>query len=404
MRELGITARLMPTTTGVPMVVGELRSPRATRTLLFYNHYDVQPAEPLDGWDTPPFEPTVRDGCVFARGATDNKGNIVSRLAAVQAFLRTNGSVPINLKFLVEGQEEIMSPGLPTFVESHADLLAADGCVWEDTMGRIDAPVVSLGSKGMCQLELRCKVANSESHSAYAGLYQNAIWRLTWALASLKAVGDRVLVDGFLDDLRPLTSAEQQMVQQLPILDHARLQTSALQSLRPGLHPGEAHARQSLDPTFNISGIRGGYQGEGTKTIIPAEASAHLDIRLVPDQDPARTADLVRAHLTSRGFDDVEVLYLGGSHPSRSPVDSTLNRAIAAASETAYGQPPVFEPHQAGSTPQWVIQRYLDIPCSATGVGYVGCLSHAPNENIRIDHLLTGAKYMAAIMHEFAHR
>lgn len=403
MRELGIATQLLPTDTGVPVVYGELPAPGATRTLLIYNHYDVQPAEPLERWTKPPFEPDVRDGRFYARGATDNKGNIVSRLAAVRALLAVNGHLPVNLKFIIEGQEEISSPGLPGFMDAHRDLLQADGCIWEDTMGRVDAPVVSLGNKGMCKLELRCKVASTDSHSAYAGVYPNAVWRLVWALASMKGPDERVTVPGFYDAVRPLTAAEQEIVARLPATDGARLkQQRGVRHLVGDLADSEIHRRQSLEPTCNIAGMLGGYTGPGTKTVIPAEAFVRLDLRLVPDQEPAQIAQLVQAHLAQQGFDDIEVAYLGGSEPSRTPPDNALNRAIAAASRLVYGKEAIFEPHQAGSTPQWVISRSLGIPCSATGVGYVTCMSHAPDENIRLDHLIDGTKYMATIMTEFA--
>lgn len=403
MRALGIATRLEPTETGVPMVCGELPSPGAARTLLIYNHYDVQPAEPLELWTTPPFEPAVRNGRLYARGATDNKGNIVSRLAAIRALLAVHGRVPVNLKFLIEGQEEISSPGLPGFLDTHRDLLRADGCIWEDTMGRVDAPVVSLGNKGMCKLELRCRVAATDSHSAYAGVYPNAVWRLIWVLATLKGPDERVTVPGFYDAVRPLTADEQAIVARLPVTDGARLkQQRGVRRLVGDLADSEIHRRQSLEPTCNISGIMGGYTGPGSKTVIPAEAFARIDMRLVPDQEPAQIARLVRDHLQHQGFDDIDVQFLGGSEPSRSAPDNALNRAIADASRAVYGQEAIFEPHQAGSTPQWVIGRYLGIPCSATGVGYVTCMSHAPDENIRIDQLIAGAKYMAAIMMNFA--
>lgn len=403
MQAMGIRTRLEDTCTGVPVVYGELASPDAARTLLVYNHYDVQPAEPLELWTDPPFTPTIREGRLYARGATDNKGNIASRLAAVRALQAVLGHVPVTLKFLIEGEEEISSPGLPDFLDRHRALLQADGCVWEDTMGRVDAPVVSLGNKGMCKIELRCRVADTDSHSAYAGLYPNAAWRLVWALSTLKGPDERVLVPGFYEMVRPLNAAEAEMVGRLPARDGASLkQVRGLRRLVGDAQDADIHPRQSLEPTCNISGLLGGYTGKGTKTVIPAEAMARLDLRLVPDQDPARVAELIGEHLRRQGFDDIELRFLGGAEPSRSPVENPLNRAIAEASRLVYGKEAIFEPHQAGSTPQWVIGRYLGIPCSATGVGYVSCMSHAPDENIRLDHLIEGAKYMAAIMDRFA--
>jgi acetylornithine deacetylase/succinyl-diaminopimelate desuccinylase-like protein len=386
------------------MVYGELAgSPDAGRTLLIYNHYDVQPVEPLDRWTTPPFKPAIRDGRLYARGATDNKGNIASRLAAIRAIRAVCGAIPLHIKYLIEGQEEISSPGLPGFIEQNRAMLDADGCIWEDTMGRVDAPIVSLGNKGMCKVELLCRVAATDSHSAYAGIYPNAAWRLTWALATIKGRDERVLIPGFYDTVRPLSPAEEAMVARLPPMDGAELQrVRGLRRLVAGLTDADIHRVQSLEPTCNIAGLIGGYTGEGTKTVIPAEAVARIEMRLVPDQDPEQIASLLRNHLDAEGFDDIEVVFLGGAYPSRTEVDNPLNRAIAEASRLVYGSEAIFEPHQAGSTPQWVIARLLDMPCSATGVGYVTCMSHAPDENIRLDHLIEGAKYMAAIMLRFA--
>ena len=401
--ENGFAARLEPTSTGVPLVYGEMAHAGAERTLLIYNHYDVQPPEPLDEWQTPPFEPDVRDGKVFARGATDNKGNIVSRLFAIAALRATGVGIPVNLKYMIEGEEEISSPGLPDFLTRHRDLLHADGCVWEDTMGRVDAPIVSLGNKGMCKVELRCRVAAVDSHSSYAGLYPNAIWRLTWALASIKDANERILIPGFYDKVRPLSAAEEEVAARLPPMDGERLKrVRGLKHLLLDLKDADIHRRQSLEPTCNISGIQGGYTGAGSKTVLPAEAFARIDMRLVSDQDPDDIVRLTREHLQRQGFDDIEVIDLGGAYPSRTPIDNPLNRAIATASRKVYGKEAIFEPHQAGSTPQWTIERHLGIPCSATGVGYVTSMTHAPNENIRIDQMIEGAKYMATIITEFA--
>lgn len=403
LREEGLKTRLLPTETGVPVVYGELAASANARTLLIYNHYDVQPPEPIDEWATPPFEPAVRDGKVFARGATDNKGNIVSRLMAIRALRAAGGGVPVNLKYLIEGEEEISSPGLPSFVQTNRALLRADGCLWEDTMGRVDAPIVSLGNKGMCKVELRCRVADVDSHSSYAGLYPNAIWRLAWALSTIKDRNERILIPGFYDRVRPLSTAEADLVARLPAMDGAHLKrVRGLKHLLLDLKDEDIHRRLSLAPTCNISGIEGGYMGKGSKTVLPAAATARLDMRLVSDQDPDEIFVLLREHLAREGFDDIEVVNLGGAYPSRTAVEAPLNRAVARASRLAYGKDAIFELHQAGSTPQWVIERYLDMPCAATGVGYVTSMTHAPNENIRIDHLIAGAKYMAAIMHAFA--
>ena len=193
------------------------------------------------------------------------------------------------------------------------------------------------------------------------------------------------------------------MVARLPATDGEALKrVRGLRRLNADLADADIHRVQSLEPTCNIAGLLGGYTGEGTKTVIPAEAMARIEMRLVPDQEPERIAALLREHLDHQGFDDIEVRYLGGAFPSRTNIENALNEAIADASRRVYGKEAIFEPHQAGSTPQWVIARHLGIPCSATGVGYVTCMSHAPDENIRLDHLIEGAKYMAAIMLRFS--
>lgn len=402
MGKLGIDVRLEDTSTGVQVVVGSIEVDDALPTLLFYNHYDVQPVDPLDEWVTPPFEPAVRDGHLYARGATDNKGNIVSRLAAIAAHRAVGRPLPCNVKFMIEGQEEIGSPGFADFVERRSDMLRADACVWEDAMGRIDEPVVSLGSKGMCHLELRAKVANVDAHSAYATVFPNAAWRLIWALAALKGEDERVRVPGFYESVRPLDENERSMLDRLIPLDSAQLRAErGFRRLLLDVEGRDIHARRTLEPTCNVAGIVGGYIGEGTKTVLPAEARALIDLRLVPDQEPQEVFEAVKRHLTDLGFDDVEVVFVGGSLPSRTPLDSPLNRAIARASRAAYDKDAIFEPHNAGSTPQWIVGRHLGIPCSATGVGYVTADPHAPNEKIDLGHLRDGTRFMAAIMEEF---
>lgn len=385
-------------TPGYPIVYAEQKG-ASDRTLLFYNHYDVQPVDPLEEWISPPFEPTVREGKVFARGATDNKGNIVSRLAAIKALRDLHGQLPLTVKWIIEGEEEILSPNLGPFVERHREMLMADGCVWEDTMGRVDAPIVSLGNKGFCAIELTCRVADIDSHSAYANIYPNAAWRLVHALATFKDENENVTIDGFYDRVRPYTPAEQRILDQLPPVDGNSLKAiRGLRRLVRDLTDNEIHRAQTSLPTCNIAGIVSGYTGPGNKSVIPAQARAKVDMRLVPDQDPDEIVELVRAHLKRRGYDDIEVKLLAKSYPSRSAAETPLNEVIRQASLQAYGKEPIFEPAQAGATPMWVIEKYLGIPCAATGVGYVTSMTHAPNENIEIRHLVEGACYMAAIM------
>ena len=289
-------------TGGNPILTARLKG-RGEKTLLFYNHYDVQPAEPLSEWSSPPFDAEVVDGHVIARGATDNKGNIMSRLAAFEAFLAVRGELPCTVKYIIEGEEEVGSPSLEPFVKENADLLAADGCVWEDNTTRVDIPVLSLGNKGLCYMELTCRTANVDFHSSNAQIYENAAWRMTWALSTMKDQNENVLVEGFYDDVLPITEIEDELIRRVPPYNGAeRLEKFELRKFLLDLKDEDLPRRHLANPTFNIAGFDGGYTGEGVKTIVSARARAKVDCRLVPNQDPYKIRDCVRAHLDKHGF------------------------------------------------------------------------------------------------------
>jgi acetylornithine deacetylase/succinyl-diaminopimelate desuccinylase-like protein len=399
MRALGISAAVHPTD-GHPVVVGEVAG-RSARRLLFYNHYDVQPADPVHEWISPPFEPTVRQGRLYARGATDNKGNIVSRLMAVKA-LASGGALPVTAKFLFEGEEEIGSPSLPAWVKSHVNLLAAEGCVWEDTF-RDDADVatITLGNKGMCYLELECETASVDLHSSYAGVYPSAAWRLLDALATLRAPGGRVAVAHFYDDVAHPDEGDRRLLDRLPPMNlEADRERFGLTSL-PIADGRAARLARLTQPTCNLAGVEAGYAGEGAKTIIPRRATAKVDCRLVPDQDPDRIFELIAAHLVRHGYGDIRVRHLHGTPPSKTP-PGRLTAVMEAAARSVYGRPAVVEPYGTGSTPNWIISRLVGIPVAATGIGVSGSNTHGPNESVGIEDLRKGILYMANIMRGYA--
>ncbi|MFQ5895740.1 MAG: M20/M25/M40 family metallo-hydrolase [Nitrospinota bacterium] len=400
MREAGFEAEIHKTP-GNPIVRGTLRG-RSERTLLFYNHYDVQPPEPLDAWTSPPFEPTVREGCLFARGATDNKGNIVSRLQAFKALRATRGELSLTVKYIVEGEEEVGSPSLEGFVASHKGLLAAHGVIWEDAQ-REDAPVITLGNKGLCYLELTCRTANVDFHSSHAPVYHNAAWRLLWALASLKGPDERVRIEGFDDPVRPLTPREEELLAKLPPANReARARAFGIRGFLLDASGQEAAVRFKREPTCNVAGFESGYTGEGVKTIVPGRARAKLDFRLVADQDPDQVHRQVRAHLERGGFGDVESRMLFRSLPARFPPEAAVVRAAQEAARLVYRQEAAVDPLGSGGTPTWVVARHLGIPLASTGVGHIGARTHGADERIRLDHLFEGVKYMAAIVERFA--
>ncbi|KKK70664.1 hypothetical protein LCGC14_2921700, partial [marine sediment metagenome] len=216
LRGLGFEARVLPKPGGYPVVYAE-QPGRSSRTLLFYDHYDVQPPEPLELWSSPPFQPTLRDGKLYGRGVSDNKGNIAARLAALRAWKEVRGELPCAVKFCIEGDEEIGSPHMEEFVEQHRELLAADACVWEGGGVTWEGiPQLTLGVKGLLYVELESNTVNRDAHSSYGTVLPNAAWRLAWALASIKGSDERVLIEGFYDTVRPATPEERAAVEAMP--------------------------------------------------------------------------------------------------------------------------------------------------------------------------------------------
>ena len=388
-------------TGGHPILTARLGGAGA-KTLLFYNHYDVQPADPIEEWTSPPFEANVVDGHVIARGATDNKGNIMSRLAAFEAFLAVRGELPCSIKYLIEGEEEIGSPSLVPFVTGNKELLAADGCVWEDNTIREDIPALSLGNKGLCYLELRCRTANVDFHSSNAQMYENAAWRIAWALASMKDQDENVLVEGFYDGIEPLTEKEEELLDKVPTYDgKTRREKFGLRRFVLGLPDIELARRHLVNPSFNIAGFDAGYTGEGVKTIVAGRARAKIDCRLVVGPTAGAVHACIRRHLDKHGFGDIESELLFSSLPAKSDPESDVVEACAASSRLLYGADPTINPFGSGSTPTWIVIKHLGIPLASTGVGHITSRTHSADENLKIEHLIMGAKYMAGICEAF---
>ena len=390
-------------TPGNPIVVGRAAG-RSPRTLLCYNHYDVQPEEPLELWTAPPFEPTVRDGALYARGAKDDKGEFVARLAAVDAVRAAHGGeLPCGVTFVLEGEEEIGSPHVAQFVREHTDLLASHGAMWEE--GGIAADgrsVVSLGKRGILYVELAVEVMSRDAHSGGASILPNAAWRLLWALTSLKGPDERILIPGFYDQADPPTALDDELLAQLPAEEEEEMRRDyGVRTFVRGA-TGPAFQRAVFEPTCNIAGITTGYQGAGMKTVIPAQASAKVDFRLVPFQDPDDIFARLRAHLDAQGFPDVTVRRLGAMWPAKSPADDPLVRLTAQTGAAVYGLPTRLTPLTGGSSPVYAFAGPLGIPVVTAGVGYPDSRTHAPDEHVRLDHFLLAARHIALILDGFA--
>lgn len=399
LQEAGFESRLMPSES-YPMVFGEA-SGRGSQTLLCYNHYDVQPAEPLELWDSPPFEATVRDGRMYGRGVQDDKGQLISRLAALSAVREVVGELPCHVKFIVEGGEEVSSPGVPEFVEANQELLRADACVWET--GGVDydeRPNLVLGLRGICYVEFRVRTLSHDGHSGAAHLLPNAAWRLLRALASIKDENEHILVDGFYEFVREPTEVDLGLLAELPDMESQLKETYGVDTFVLGRTGLEARSAV-FQPTANIAGIAAGYQGPGSKTVTPAEAMAKLDFRLVPDQDPIDIFHKVKDHLVRHGFDDIELIYVGGERAGQTPASEAFVRLTAKTAEEVYGMAPSISPMIGGSGPVAPFRHYLNVPVVTLGTSHPDALAHAPNENLRIDQFLLGTRHMARLVQRF---
>ncbi|MGW8249692.1 MAG: M20/M25/M40 family metallo-hydrolase [Anaerolineales bacterium] len=399
----GFSTEILPTG-GSPVVFGE-RKGRSDKTLLFYNHYDVQPPEPLELWESPPFEPQIRDGKLYARGVSDDKAHITSRLFAIDALLDVDGELPCNVKFIIEGEEEISSVHLPDFVRDNRKKLAADACVWE--FGSVDhreVPMQYLGLRGICYVELSVKTADIDVHSGTGGsIFPNAAWRLVWALNAIKGPDGRIRLPGHYDNVVPPSARDRELMEAMPEVAEEYQTRYGVEYFLNGLEGGvDLRIAEAFEPTCTICGLNSGYQGPGSKTVLPARASAKVDFRLVPDQTPEQVLSSLRAHLDAEGFSDVEVTYIGGEAPGRTDPDDPFVQLVVQTAEPVYGQPMQVVPMIGGSGPNHAFLEYLKLPIVSAGVGYPGTQAHAPNENVRLDLYLKGAKHIARIIREFA--
>jgi acetylornithine deacetylase/succinyl-diaminopimelate desuccinylase-like protein len=404
LRGLGFDVQILPKPEGLPAqpVVYAEAGGQSDRTLMFYDHYDVQPEEPLDLWETPPFEPTFFDGKLYARGVFDNKGNIAARLAAIRAWRETRGDLPCGVKFCIEGDEEIGSPFMEEFVERHKKLLAADGCIWEGGGVTWEGlPLITMGVKGLLYVQLEVQTISHDAHSSLGTVLPNAAWRLVWALSSIKGADERIMIDGFYDDVRPPTPEEMAALERLPQEHAETLAAYGVDRSTTGVTGLEYNVRHLFEPTATIDGLSSGYQGEGPKTVLPARAMAKVDFRLVNDQDPDDILRKLRAHLDKFGFEDVTIKNLGGEHPARTPVTDPLVQVMLDALKPVYGADPVITPTMAGTGPLYPFVATLGLPTADCGIGYPDAKIHAPNENIRLEDFRKGTKAVAALLGRF---
>jgi acetylornithine deacetylase/succinyl-diaminopimelate desuccinylase-like protein len=392
-------------TPGHPAVYADwLHAGPGAPTALVYGHHDVQPADPLDLWTSPPFEPVIVDGECKARGAIDDKGQVLYEIEAVRGLLQTDGRLPVNVKFLIEGEEEVGSPHFEALLRDHADLLRTDVVVVSDTgMWAPDVPSTCVGMRGLVGFDVHVRTATGDLHSGmFGGAVPNPVHLLARVVADLHDADGRVTLPGFYDRVRPLTESEQASLGALPFDEGAWMANAGVRRL-----DGEAGqstlARIGYRPTAEVVGFGAGYTGDGMKTIVPAEGGCKITFRLVADQDPAEVTAAFHVWLAERVPDGVELTVTpeGGVAPALTPVDHPAVGALCRAIETVWGTAPLFT-REGGSGPEEALGRVLESPVLFLGVGLPGDRLHAPNERMVMDQFWKGLLAAGELWHELA--
>jgi acetylornithine deacetylase/succinyl-diaminopimelate desuccinylase-like protein len=405
LRRVGLQQVRLIETAGNPVVYGDWLSAPGLPTLLFYGHYDVQPVDPLNEWVSPPFEATVRDGEIYARGAADDKGQVFMHMKAVEAHLKQDARLPVNMKFFIEGEEEVGSTHLDEFVRSHKQELSADVVVISDSpMFDRGIPSICYGLRGLSYFQIDLRGSRSDLHSgSFGGAVANPAFVLTQILAQMKDRSGRIRIPGFYDDVRALSDAERAEWKKLPFNEtRYRKELGA-----PKLFGETGYTtleRTWARPTFEINGLLSGFTGEGAKTVLPATAMAKVSMRLVPDQDPGRIGDLFEAYVRKIAPKTVElkITRMHGGKPWMTEFDNRFVRAAGRAIERGFGKPPVFN-REGGSIPVVsTFQEELGVPSVLFGVGLPDENAHAPNEKLDLGNFHSGIIASAYLYQEIA--
>ncbi len=395
MRSIGLEHIEVMETGGHPLVYADWLHAPGKPTILIYGHYDVQPEEPVDLWTTPPFVGTIRDGRLYARGAADDKGQVFIHLKAIELLMKETGALPLNVKCIIEGEEEIGSEHLDAFVATHKDLLSADLVVISDSgMFAKGVPSVTYGLRGLSYMEIEVTGAKSDLHSgSFGGSIHNPIQALTEIVASLHDKNGRITVKGMYDDVRPLSKAERAAFKKLPWNDRKYAKGLGVKALY-GEKGFTTLERLWARPTLECNGIWGGYTGQGAKTVLPAKAFAKISMRLVPDQESAKIAKLFEKHIRriAPKTVTVDVRFLHGGEPAITPIESPGVRAAISALEKGFGKKPLYQ-REGGSIPIVVqFKKLLGIDTVLLGFGLPDENAHAPNEFIDLGNFFGGIK------------
>ena len=400
MQRAGAGTRTFKLGSGYPIVFGEFGA--GERCFVMYGHYDAQPVGQLTEWTWGPFAAVIEDGKLYARGAANSKGDLVARLAAIEAYQKSFGKLPVCLRYVVEGEDGLGSPSLYRFAAEQAELLRANGCLWDE--GHKDSKerlVLSLGFKGITFLELRAYGARTDLHSKWGGVVPNPAWRLVQALATIVSPKGVITIDGFSSHIAPIMAEDAQALKTVELDEAGLRQEFRIGNWVRGLKGRELAKELIFSPTCTICGIRTGHTEAGAKTVLPGTALARLDFRLVPDLTPTLVVNLLREHLDTRGFADIEIIELGSAPFAKASLTSIVARAAVESAPEVYGAPPMIYPLDPASGPVGAVcgANQPPTPVVSFGVSYAGSNPHGPDENIRLDDFLQGIKYFGRVIH-----
>jgi len=404
LKKSGINSEILQLGNGAaPLVYGEVKSKnKPSNTLLFYNHYDVQPVEPLELWNDPPFSGKIIGNKIFGRGASDDKGELITRIKAVQSYLQTYGDVPCNVKFVIEGEEENGSENIEHYLQKYKKKFSCDGVVWE--FGYVDQknrPVIGLGMKGLLYVELVAKESVRDVHSSFAVIIKNPAWRLVQALNTMRDKNGKILIKGWYDDIKPLSKNDIKLIQKEPFDAKGFKKEYGVKSFVGNKNAFDAKKALVSGVTCNIAGIESGYTGDGAKTVLPGTAKVKIDFRLVPNMDPKKLIKLLTKHLHVNGFADISINVLNAESAARTNPKEKIVKTVCESTKKIFGDY-VLNISNAGTGPMHAFTNILNVPCISVGASYIFCRMHSPNEFAKIDLLKKTTKNICLLLENFS--
>ena len=403
LKKSGIPSEILRIKKGIaPLVFGEVKSKKnPNKTLLFYNHYDVQPVEPFELWDDPPFSGKIKGNKIFGRGSSDDKGELITRIKAVEAFLKTEKDVPCNVKFLIEGEEETGSANIDSYLKKYQKKFSCDGVIWE--FGYVDSknrPIIGLGMKGLLFVELIKEESKIDAHSSLAVIIKNPAWRLIQAVNTLRDSSGKILIKDWYKEVKPFSKKDIEILKAEPIDENSFKKEFGISDFigkKRGLDLKKALAGS---PTCNIAGMISGYTGQGAKTVLPSKAVIKLDFRLVPDMNPKKQMERLKKHLKNKGFGDIKILVYHGEAAARTDSSEPFVKNVQTSADEVFGKS-ILNVSNAGTGPMHSFVKFLKAPCISIGSTYIFSKIHSPNEFTRIDLLKKTTKCMCQILEKF---